>query len=337
LTALDNAKTIDEAHSIFKIIKTYDLGTVKPKYYLILADIFFDAKNYSQAFLNYLNALESYKCINDYLKTPYLYNRLGRCRDLRLDYLEGLSYFIKAYEASIHYKDEKIRKISLYNMAWCSYNLNSIDDSLNFINQYLELCSVENSFDDYIRAIILKASCLVERGDNQAAVALYSDAVKLFKDMYDPMLGYIYTNLGKICTNLEMTKQALEYFEKAQHLREKSDMERVSHTLIYKAGLYIKMNDYTEATLQAVQAIAFAKSFKDNEYLHKGYTILETIYTHLSNYEKLRQLYTDMLTSLNEGCDKSIIKDIHVKLSILDIENNNINNSLKHLKDIVNM
>jgi hypothetical protein len=44
-----------------------------------------------------------------------------------------------------------------------------------------------------------------------------------------------------------------------------------------------------------------------------------------------------MLTSLNEGCDKSIIKDIHVKLSILDIENNNINNSLKHLKDIVNM
>lgn len=316
---------------------TYNLETVKPKYYLILADIFFDAKNYSQAFINYLNALDLYKCINDYLKTPYIYNRLGRCRIIKFDYLEGLSYFIKSYESSIHYNDEKIRKISLYNIAWCNYNLNSIDDSLNFINKYLELCSVENSFDEYIRAIILKASCLVERGDNQAAVALYSDAVKLFKDIYDPLLGYIYTNLGKICTILEMTKQALEYFEKAQHLREKSDMERVSHTLIYKANLFIKMNDYTEATLQAVQAIAFAKSFKDNQYLLKGYEILEKVYTHLNNHEKLKQVYTDMLTILNESNDKTLMVRIHAKLAIIDIENNNISNSLIHLKDIASM
>jgi tetratricopeptide (TPR) repeat protein len=337
LTALDNLKTIDEVYSIFEIINKYDLITIKPRYYLTLADIFFDSKNYTQSFINYLNALDSYKRINDYLKTPYIYNRLGRCRILRLDYLEGLSYFLKAYESSLYYHDEIIKKISLYNIAWCSYNLNDFDDSLKYINQYLELCTAVNSLDDYMRAIILKASCFVKKSDNQAAVSLYSDAVKLFEDLYDPMLGYIYTNLGEISLELEMPKQALEYFEKAQHLREKSDIERVSHTLICKANLYIKINDYPEALLQTVQATAFAKSFNDTEYLLKGYEILEKIYIHLNNFEKLRQVYTDMLTVLNESCDKTLLMSIHAKLAIIDIENNNIKNSLKHLNDIVNM
>jgi transcriptional regulator with XRE-family HTH domain len=337
LTALDNLKASDEADTLMEIINKYDLGTVKPRYYLTLADIFFEDKNYTQSFINYLNALDSYKRLNDYIKAPYIYNRLGRCRILKLDYSEGLSYFLKAYESSLYYSDEKIKKISLYNIAWCSYNLNNFDDSLKYINEYLQLCSIENSLDEYMRATILKASCFVKKKDNNSAVSLYCDAVKLFEDLYDPMLGYIYTNLGEISLELGMTKQALDYFEEAQHLREKSDIETVSHTLICKANLYIKINDYTEALLQTLQAIAFAKSFNDTECLLKGYEILEKIYIHLNNYEKLTQVYTDMLTLLNESCDKTLLMSIHAKLAIIDIKNNNIESSLKHLNDIVNI
>lgn len=337
LSSLDDVKVRVEADAIYEIIKSYNLDSVKPKYYLTLADIFFEEKNYTDAFIYYLDALDSYKGINNYLKTPYIYNRLGRCRDLKLDYSEGLSYFIKAYETSIHYNDEKIKKISLYNIAWCSYNLNKLEDSLEYINHYLEICNIDNSFNDYVRAIILKASCYVKKEDTQAAVKLYSDTIKLFKDLSDPMLGYIYNNIGEISMNLQMTDHALEYFEKAKSLREKYDIERISHTLICKARLYIQINDYNEALLQVVQAIAYSKSFKDNEYLFKGYTILETIYNHSKNYKKLMHLYYDMLSIINDGSNKELVMKIHAKLSIIDIKSNNIDKCIDHLENIVNM
>lgn len=337
LAALDKAKTIEECNSIYEIIKVYNLNSVSPRYFLAVSDIFFEEKNYTQAFISYLDALEAYKQNNNFLQVPYIYNRLGRCRDLRLEYNEAFSYFLKAYEASINYNDEKIKKISLYNIAWCSYKLDNTENSLIYINRYLELCSVEDSFNDYIRATILKADCYIKNEDTKIALALYSDAIKLFKNSANPMLGYIFNNLGDICMKLQMNDEALEYFDKARVLREKYDIERVSHTLYYKARLFIQMKNYSEALIQIVQAIAYAKCFKDNEYLYKSYTMLEDIYISLNNLEKLEQVYNEMLGIFDDSFDKNLLMKINAKLSIINIKNNNISECLKHLKNIVDM
>lgn len=335
--ALDNLKKLDEASSIYQIIKTYNLDFVRPRYYLTIADMLFNEKNYTEAFVNYLDSLDSYKNINEYTKIPYIYNRLGRCRSLKLDYQEALFYFIKSYESSLLYNDEKIKKIVLYNIAWCNINMSNIESALHFIDRYLELCNQNETFNDYIRGIILKADCYVKKQDFEFATKLYIDSIKLFTDEYNPFLGYIYNNLGEINMKTKSTALALEYFDKAQLIIEKSDIERISHTLIYKAELFIQNNDYSEALLQTVQAIAYAKSFKDDEYLYRGYTLLESIYEHYNNTEKLQQAYKDMLSLLEGTSDKDSKMKIHAKLSIISMKDNKLDICLNHLKNIVNM
>lgn len=337
LSSLEDVKTLKEATQIYEIVRSYNLEDVKPKYFLTLADMFFNEKDYTKSFLYYLDALDSHTKINDFTKTAYIYNRLGRCRDLRLDYSEALSYFIKAYEASIRYDEKCIKKISLYNISWCSYNLGKYKDSINYINRYLELCDTKKSFDDFIRAMILKASCFVNLEDTQAAVSLYYNIIKLFKEDFNPMLGYIYNNLGDISASIQMADQAFEYFQKAQSLRERYDIERTSYTLLCKANLYIQLENYSDALLEVVQAIAYAKSFKDDDCLYKCYLVLEKIYNHDNNYDKLIQLYNDMLILLKDSSLKDMEMKIRAKLSILSLKSNNLDNCLYHLENIVNI
>lgn len=335
-SALENLKTLSEANDIYEIIKAYSLELVKPKYFLAIADMLFEEKNYASAFVHYLDSLDYYRRINNHEKTPYIYNRLGRCRSLKLDYSEALFYFAKSYESALLYKDDKMLKIVLYNVAWCNINLKETENALHFINRYLELCNTKDTFEDYIRGTILKADCYAKKQDFELAITIYTDSIKLFEDAYNPLLGYIYNNLGEISMKINSFTQALQYFDKAQLVIEKSAMERISHTLIHKAELYLQNNDYDEALLQTVQAIAYAKSFKDNEYLYKGYKLLETIYSHTNNTEKLKQVYTDMLTLLKGTSNLDSIMKIHAKLSIINM-NDNKALSLQHLQNIVDM
>ncbi|WP_017414116.1 helix-turn-helix transcriptional regulator [Clostridium tunisiense] len=336
-TALDNLKSLAEASAIYEVINTYNLNSIRPRYYLAIADMLFEEKNYSKAFINYLDSLHSYMDIKEHIKMPYIYNRLGRCRSLNLDYMEALFYFIKSYEASLLYGDEKTKKVVLYNIAWCNININNIDSALHYINRYLELCNKNETFDDYIRGTILKADYYVRIQEFELAEKIYNKSIKLFADEYNPLLGYIYNNLGDIYVKINSTSLALECFDKAQSIIEKADIARLSHTLIHKANLFISTNDYSEALLQTVQAIAYAKSFKDTEYLYKGYVLLETIYEHFNNNEKLKQVYKDMLNLLDDTSDANAKMKIHAKLSIISIKDNKLDTCLTYLKNIVNM
>ncbi len=337
LTTLDNIRTSDEANKINEVIKKYKLDIIKPKYYITLADKSFDEKDYTQAFIYYLDALDSYKNINDFTKTPYIYNRLGRCRSSKLDFQEALFYFAKSYESSLHYSDEKTKKIVLYNMAWCSIKTNNLDAAFNFINRYLELCNPKENLEDYIRGSVLKADYYVSKQELTLATNLYADCIKLFEDDSSPFLGYIYNNLGDVSMKLGLNALALDYLDKAKYIREQSDKERVSYTLLQKAKLYINQNNYEEALLQAIEAIDYAKSFKDKECQYKCYSLLETIYKHFNNGEKLKQIYTEMLALLDGVNARDTIIKTHAKLSIIDLQHNNIDSCLIHLENIVDM
>jgi tetratricopeptide (TPR) repeat protein len=334
LLALDSVNDIDEANSIYSIIKDYKLDNAKPKYYLKMADLFFQQKDYSSAFTYYLDSLESYKSIGNYDKIPYIYNRLGRCRSLKLDHNESLYYLIKAYEAALEHNVHDIRKIILHNMARAYIDLNNADVALNYIERYLELCTPTETFEDYIRGTILKAACYKRQQNYEAAINVYTSCVELFNDKYNSYLGYIYNNLGDIYSSQNLPDKALEYYDKAQQVIEKSEIERISHSLTLKAELYIKLGDYNEALLQIVQAIAYSKSFKDYEYLYKGYLLLEKIYTHTNNLEKLKQVYMDMLSILENANDRNEMMKIHAKLSIISIKENKLETSLDHLNYI---
>lgn len=337
LNILSSRKNTEEVSCVQEIINKYELDSIQGKFHLILADICFVERDYTKAFIYYLDALDQYKNLKDYNEVPYIYNRLGRCRDLKLDYHEALSYFLKAYEASIIYNKKEIKKIALYNISWANLNLDNLKDALHYINIYLELCNIEETFNDYVRAIILKADCYNKMQQIDNSLQLYLDVIKLFQNPKDSLLGFIYNNLGELNMKRGHFDQSLQYFNKAELLRQEVDISRIPYTLIDKAKLYIHQDEYNKALIEVVQAVAYSKSFKDNESLYKGYLVLETIYIRLKDKEKLKQTYIDMITLFNDNSDKYLVAQIYAKLSILSIEDNNIDRCLNYLKCIINI
>jgi len=78
------------------------------------------------------------------------------------------------------------------------------------------------------------------------------------------------------------------------------------------------------------EGISLGKKYSDIEYVLKGYYLLEDIYIELNNKGKLEEIYLLLIETLR-GIDSIKLLGIYIKLSILYMENNNVNKSKEFL------
>lgn len=318
---LKSAKALEELEGIKEIVDKYNLEELSPELSLIKSDILFDSLEYDKAFFSYMETIQIYSRSGNHLKDAYIFNRLGRCKNNKLQVVEALSYFMKAYECALDNNDAYIRKIAMYNIAFAYRALKNYDEAIYFLNKYIDLSSPNESFEDYARGIILKGTCYIDQGEYNKAIKLYSDIVDLFTDPYDCYLGYLYNNLGEIYQDMGNLRKALECFDKAHKIREKSDRPNLSHTYIGKAEVFICKKSYDEAEKLVYQGIELAKEYKDNEYLFKGYDKLEAIYMETGDKEKLKNIYNTMLKALDYDKNRELALKVLIKLSVFNIDN----------------
>ncbi|MCB2289428.1 tetratricopeptide repeat protein [Clostridium sp. CS001] len=328
LKEVNNDKEIKE---VLEIADKFDLSKIKAMGYSSLGEYYFNKKDYDEAFFNYNNSIDIFKNINQSETIPYLYLNIALCKAMLLQYTEALSFFYLSERYSIMYKDKLIEKRAKYNIAKCYIKLNKIDLALETIRKFLTLFSKEEDFEKYININILKANCYEVKKEFNTAIDIYDSLLSKNINCNNPILGYIYNNLGLAYLNKDDFNNSLEYFDKAEQLRIRIDPDNLCHTIIEKSGIFIKKGLYNDAITLIEKGLEKAYSIMDYECLIKGNYELIYIYELLNDYSNLKRVYLNIVYFLKILNKYSELVSVYNKLSILFLDQNNIEETKKYL------
>jgi tetratricopeptide (TPR) repeat protein len=330
LEKLENNNIHDIFNELIQISDEFDLLEVKAKIYKKMGDSWFDECNYIESFVNYTNAIDIYKGINQDKAIAYIYWKIALCKANLLQYKEALSYFNLARDYAAVYNDIDINEISIYHIAKCYKKLNKIDLAKVHINNYLSICNKDKNFNYYVYANILRANCYEIEEQFDTVIEIYNCLIDEVSDSKSNLLGIIYNNLGLAYFYKDDLKTSVSYFEMAEKLRCEIDKANLSHTLIEKSIVFSKQGLYVEAIKTLELGLINAENYSDVEYLVKGNYMLADIYKILNDAQNLEMVYL-RITDLLKNTNSIDIILIYNKLSSMYLDQNNITESKKYL------
>ncbi len=316
---------IDE---ILEISCEFNLLNIKADYYSKKADFCLVDKNYDTGFNYYNEALAICQDIKQDKSIPYLYWKLGFCKQAMAQYEGALSYFNICERYSTMYKDTKIQEIMLYDKALCYKKLNKLELALENVNKYLIYHTLEDN--SYFYAHILKANCYEAMENYDVAINIYNSLLKTSKTD-SPVLGYIYNNLGVVYSDKSDFETALKHFQIAEKIRNSIDKQNLCYTLIEKSEVFIKQHLYDKAIKTIKLGLENAKVYNDYTCLLKGNYVLIRIYENINDGTSLKNTYLTIVDLLKENNNYIEIISIYAKLALIYLKENNIEEAKKYL------
>lgn len=325
LEKIKKSKIDDDIEGIYEIACQFNLLKVKAAFYSKKADYCLDKKDYDAAFHYYNEALAICRDSKQDDMISYLYWKMGFCKAETFQYKDALSYFYFCEHYSIIYKDKKIQQAILYDKALIYKKINKFESALESIEKYL-LSNLKED-DMYFYANILKANCYESMKKYDTAIEIYNCLLTKLSKHEKPLIGYIYNNLAVIYLDKSDFKISLKHFDMAEKIRNSADKHNVCHTLIDKSEVFFKQHLYEEAVSAINSGLKDAEVYKDYEYLLKGNYNLLHIYEAMNDISNFKKTYLTIIDLLKESKNSSKLTLIYVKLALLYLNENDIENA----------
>ncbi|AAM24373.1 tetratricopeptide (TPR) repeat protein [Caldanaerobacter subterraneus subsp. tengcongensis MB4] len=327
LDQINTLEDLNELKEIFKIADEYKLKRVTALAYIKIGDVMYKNQHFQEAFINYHKALDILLLNNIKEQLPYVYNMLGACKVALLESPEATMYFHKALEYAEEINDIEIKIKASYNNALCYRYIGKPTVSIDYIEKCLSVLDKEKDFEHYVYAKSIEANSYRDMKEYDKALEIFRGLVEEIKDNNNPLLGFLYTNIGEIYMEKNDFEKSMEYLNEAEKIRRKEDKNLLSHTIIEKANLYIKMGLYKEARSLLEEGIEISYRNKDIEYIVKGSYLLAEVYKKLGNKQAIIETYKRLANILqNMGSKKETLKT-YIELALLYIENNDVSNA----------
>ncbi|MBZ9626094.1 helix-turn-helix transcriptional regulator [Clostridium sp. FP2] len=314
---------------IIEIACKFNLLEIKASFYSKKGDFYLARKDYDNAFINYNNSMSIYNDNKQHEIIPHLYFQMGICKARDYKYNDALSYFDICERYSVMYKDTKTQKLVLYDIALCYKKIDKFDLALKTIQKYLLFSNKKDNF--YFYANFLKSNCYKAIGKYDIAIEIYNSLRAELPKPEDPLLGYIYNNLGVLYLDKADFKTSLECFERAEKIRNAVDKNNLCHTLIDKSKVFFSQHFYAEAIKIINLGLISAETYKDYEYLLKGNYSLLHIYESIDDISNLKKIYLVIANLLKDNNNFSELTLLYTKLSLIYLNENDIEKAKKCL------
>ncbi|MBW9159556.1 helix-turn-helix transcriptional regulator [Clostridium tagluense] len=307
---------------IIEIACKFNLLEIKASFYSKKGDSFLARKDYDNAFINYNNSMSIYNDNKQHEIIPHLYFQMGICKARDYKYNDALLYFDICERYSVMYKDTKTQKLVLYDIALCYKKIDKFDLALKTIQKYLLFSNKKDNF--YFYANFLKSNCYKAIGKYDIAIEIYNSLRAELPKPEDPLLGYIYNNLGVLYLDKGDFKTSLECFERAEKIRDAVDKNNLCHTLIDKSKVFSSQHFYVEAIKIINLGLISAETYKDYEYLLKGNYSLLRIYESIDDISNLKKVCLVIADLLKDNNNFSELTLLYTKLSLIYLNENDI-------------
>lgn len=302
---LSQQLTVEEIEEIVEIADRYEIYSVKSKAYSNMGDYYYKSREYMHAFKNFFYALDLLKNNEPSSEKCYIYNCLGMCKYMLLNYSEAIIYFNKARNDGFILDEEGMTKKAIYNLALCNKKLLNYQEALNLIDIVIADCDKDKNLYQYIHANTFKANCYEEMEKLDEGIIIYQNIISLIDADKSEILGYLYNNLAGMLLKKNNYAEALSCYNKSQFIRNKVDRKNLSHTLIEKSAIYVAKGLYNEAIMIIELGIEEAKNQNDYEYILKGYEALQQIYEKLEMQDECKAVLKELIGML--GNEKNIL------------------------------
>jgi tetratricopeptide (TPR) repeat protein len=303
---------IDE---ILQLSEEYDLLGVRAKTYFKIGQINEEKKKYEDACMNYDDAIKIYKAIGKNEELGQVYLRMGTCKGNSLQYDTAIVFFNLSHYYAFAYDNKEIERVSLHNLAVEYKKINKLDLALDTVEKYLAISDETDPF--YYFVFNTKANCYESKGNYDKAIDVYKYLLTKISDDKNPILGYVYNNLGLNYCHKNDFKESLKYFEMVEKFRSEVDKKNLSHSLIEKSIVFFKQNLYSDAIKTIDLGLNYAIEYNDMEYLIKGYYTLADIYDKLNDLVNLENVYMKLAELLKINNDKNNLKSIYGKMALM--------------------
>lgn len=332
---LDSGSALKHYEEISEICISYELYDLLGDISLLKAEELYSKLNYKEAFVLYYKAMDFYSRLNSCSKHAFIYNKLGKCKMMELNYSEAFIYFEKAYNLALLTKDMLTYKNTTFNLALSYKKLNKIQNAIIYIDAYISACDLNTNLENYIDAIIVKANCYLESKDLTTCVELYKEAVKKVKDKYNPHLIYVYNNLARVSIEIKDYTTSLHYLEESMEISRMTNNKLICSSLRLKASILFTQNKTSESLEVLQEGIKQCMAFSEKACLLQCYYLLSEIYIQMNKKELLEDLYNSILLLLKEiGNEEEVIK-INRKLALLKLDLNDLENSKRYLNESI--
>lgn len=335
-TKLIEVTCLEDFDEIITIAKEYALEEIELEIYIQKGNMNISKAIYSEAFLNFLRAMDVCKNIRNLSKQAMIFNKLGACKLEEADYLEALEYFSKAFHYSTLYNDNKIKIYSLFNISLVYSNLGKYEKAIQYSDELLSFCDKEKDSHDYINAYITKAISLREMGRIDEAIEMLNNLVSLSQDNKN-LLVYIYNNLGATYLKTKDYEKALLYYNYAEGIVGWDDKYLMHGNKIDKAQVYTDMGKCSEAISLVEEGIGQAEEYNDIEYLLKSYYMMIELYRNDKCNKRVKGLCHRLLTTIETKKLNMDKQDIYCRLSLIYLNENDIEKSKEYLRLSLNL
>ncbi|ERI95289.1 tetratricopeptide repeat protein [Clostridiales bacterium oral taxon 876 str. F0540] len=311
-----------------------NLNIVKAEKNKQKGDILFNDKNFFEAALYYVDALDLYNKEQYEVEFAYIYNKLGACKANTFQYLEALSYYHKAYYYSSTNKDSETFKKSVYNLAWCYKKLDRYDECIKYLDEYLDLIDKSDNFVNYAYAQILIANCYESKKEYDEVVKIYNSLITECENKNKNLLGYIYNNLGELYIYLNDLDKSIKYYSLAEELRRDKNPNDLAYTYLGKAKALMKLENYYGALELIYDGLSLLKDNPNEEIHIKASYTLSEIYSSMNDKKNLKRIYLNLIELLRKANRKEELIKIYAKSALLYLDEDDKNNCEKYIKYI---
>lgn len=330
--------SMEEIENLIDLCNKYKIvEDILPILYIRKANLLFEKTIFDEAFVQYYNAFEIYNSNNDIANKAFVFNKLGKCKLMTLDLTESLAYFIRSYNLSLDSDNITIKKYSLYNLALVYGRLDKLEEAQKNIDSYILLCDSKNDFYEAMDAEILRAIYFSREGKYEKSIETYLKILTKESQIKDASLALIYNNLGINYFEISNLESSIECFNKAQHLRETSDISKLCRTLIDKSKVYMKNKVTNEAVKLLNEALDMSIIYSDVEYIINSFNLLEEIYTSLHDKNSLSLLYNKILFILKNKANNQQMVNIYTKISVRALIHNCTKEDEEYKTNLMNL
>lgn len=201
----------------------------------------------------------------------------------------------------LHKADDR-EKIEILNNISMNYWNYSLDSSLYFANEALNLAHILNDKKGISDAYNRIGNVYFYKGDNEKALEFYQKCLDIRQELNDPkLIANIYHNLGSLYSVENNLSKAIEFFEKGLKLSLNiNDQESVISFYNRIALTYQENVKYKEAIENYLKAIEIATKINDTEAKAGSYNGLGNSYYEISSYDQALKYFLSALEIYQE-------------------------------------